>query len=178
MLKKNRQRPRIVRYILYHDPCPESSGHGYRLFSPAGWPEWAGKNRSNLNLFWRPAAGKFSFFFFLFSFFFFLFLVFGFWFLVFGFWFLVFGFARVARSIKPCRRSRCCFFRPIRSSPKFVKANSIVWMIPNERVGAWMPLGRVCVIGFGKQGISWNAGQRGWQGDTSPCIGAQGRSPA
>src|SRR5690606_1653298 len=34
----------------------------------------------------------------------------------------------------------------------FGKANSIVWMIPNERAGAWMPLGRVCSIGFGKQG--------------------------
>src|SRR5690606_5484288 len=48
-------------------------------------------------------------------------LVFGFWFLVFGFWFLVFGFARVARSIKPCRRSRHCFFGPFvpaRSLPK------------------------------------------------------------
>src|SRR5690606_2816041 len=29
--------------------------------------------------------------------------------------------------------SICCgFSRPIRSSPKFAKANSIVWMIPNE----------------------------------------------
>src|SRR5690606_36135573 len=44
------------------------------------------------------------------------------------------------------------FSQPIRSSPKFIKANSIVWMTPNERVGAWMPLGRVCVIGFGKRG--------------------------
>src|SRR5690606_8883894 len=69
-------------------------------------------------------------------------------------------------------------FRPIRFSPKFGKANSIVWMIPNERVGAWMPLGRVCSIGFGKQGKSWDAGQRGSQGDASPCIGARGRSPA
>src|SRR5690606_40865298 len=43
-------------------------------------------------------------------------------------------------------------FRPIRSSPKFSKANSIVWMIPNEWPGAWMPLGRVCSIGFGKRG--------------------------
>ncbi|UZK04159.1 hypothetical protein [Venatoribacter cucullus] len=29
------------------------------------------------------------------------------------------------------------FFQPIRSSPKFGKANSIVWMIPNEWPGAW-----------------------------------------
>jgi len=73
--------------------------------------------------------------------------------------------------------SGCCgFSRPIRASPKFGKANSIVWMIPNERVGAWMPLGRVCSIGFGKQGKSWYAGQRGSQGDTSPCI-VRGRSP-
>ncbi len=51
--------------------------------------------------------------------------------------------------------SGCCgFSRPIRSSPKFGKANSIVWMIPNERVGAWMPLGRVCSIGFGKRGLA------------------------
>src|SRR5690606_15983522 len=42
--------------------------------------------------------------------------------------------------------------QPIRASPKFAKANSIVWMIPNEWPGAWMPLGRVCVIGFGKRG--------------------------
>ena len=46
----------------------------------------------------------------------------------------------------------CVFFRPIRFSPKFAKANSIVWMTPNERVGAWMPLSRVCSIGFGKRG--------------------------
>src|SRR5690606_20169475 len=59
------------------------------------------------------------------------------------------------------RSSYCGFSRPIRSSPKFGKANSIVWMTPNEWPGAWMPLGRVCVIGFGKQGASWNAGQRG-----------------
>src|SRR5690606_8024344 len=73
--------------------------------------------------------------------------------------------------------SICCgFSRPIRSSPMVTKANSIVWMIPNERVGAWMPLGRVCSIGFGKRGTSWNAGQRGSQGDTSPCI-VRGRSP-
>src|SRR5690606_5739094 len=42
-------------------------------------------------------------------------------------------------------------FRPIRSSPTFGKANSIVWMTPNEWPGAWMPLGRVCSIGFGKR---------------------------
>src|SRR5690606_11729185 len=86
LAKKIRLSQRIVRHILCHDPCPESSGHGYRLFSPAGWPEWAGKNRSNLNLFWRPAAGNFLFFVF---FVFFGFLVFWFFgFLV--FWF--FGF--------------------------------------------------------------------------------------
>src|SRR5690606_37788212 len=74
--------------------------------------------------------------------------------------------------------ANCCgFFRPIRSSPKFAKANSIVWMTPNEWPGAWMPLGRVCSIGFGKRGNSWDAGQRGSQGDTSPCIGVRGRSP-
>ncbi len=42
--------------------------------------------------------------------------------------------------------------QPIRASPKFAKASSIVWMTPNEWPGAWMPLGRVCVIGFGKRG--------------------------
>src|SRR5690606_14803205 len=36
---------------------------------------------------------------------------------------------------------------------------------------------RVCSIGFGKRGNSWDAGQRGSQGDTSPCIGVRGRSP-
>ncbi|WP_228346483.1 hypothetical protein [Venatoribacter cucullus] len=36
-------------------------------------------------------------------------LAFGFWLLAFGFWFLVFGFARIARSIKPSRRSRYYF---------------------------------------------------------------------
>src|SRR5690606_16605910 len=107
LAKKIRLSQRIVRHVLCHDPCPESSGHGYRIFLSAGWPEWAGKNRSNPNRFLRPAAGR------VFSF--------GFWFLVFGFWFLVFGFARVARSIKPCRRSRHCFFGPFvpaRSLPK------------------------------------------------------------
>src|SRR5690606_10110642 len=44
------------------------------------------------------------------------------------------------------------FSRPIRSSPMVTKANSIVWMIPNEWPGAWMPLGRVCLIGFCKRG--------------------------
>src|SRR5690606_6715147 len=92
LVKKIRLSQRIVRHVLCHDPCPESSGHGYRLFSPAGWPEWAGKNRSNLNLFWRPAAGNFLFFVFLF-FCFFVFLFF----LFFGF--LVFWFC--ARSAPP-----------------------------------------------------------------------------
>src|SRR5690606_27974484 len=92
------------------------------------------KNPSNLNRFLRPVAG--------------------YWFLVFGFWFLVFGFWFYARSVpkKMCRHKPLMFFRPIRSSPKFAKADTIVWMIPNERVGAWMPLGRVCVIGFGRRG--------------------------
>src|SRR5690606_38415691 len=75
LAKKIRLSQRIVRHVLCHDPCPESSGHGYRIFLSAGWPEWAGKNRSNPNRFLRPAAGR------VFSF--------GFWFLVFGFWFLV-----------------------------------------------------------------------------------------
>src|SRR5690606_17713590 len=105
LAKKIRLSQRIVRHVLCHDPCPESSGHGYRIFLSAGWPEWAGKNRSNLNRFLRPAAGRvFSFFFFLFSFFFFL---------------LVFGIARTARPIKPCRRSRYCFIGP------FVPARSL-----------------------------------------------------
>src|SRR5690606_28266198 len=51
LAEKIRLSQRIVRHVLCHDPCPESSGHGYRLFSAAGWPEWAGKNRSNLNRF-------------------------------------------------------------------------------------------------------------------------------
>ncbi len=91
---------------------------------------------------------------------------------------------RARPTLNPERSTACkaqpaqppLFYQPIRSSPKFAKANSIVWMIPNERVGAWMPLGRVCVIGFGKRGNSWDAGQRGSQGDTSPCI-IRGRSP-
>src|SRR5690554_1034384 len=43
LAKKIRLSQRIVRHILCHDPCPESSGHGYRLFLPAGWNEWAVK---------------------------------------------------------------------------------------------------------------------------------------
>src|SRR5690606_33582183 len=73
LAKKIRLSQRIVRHVLCHDPCPESSGHGYRIFLSAGWPEWAGKTRSNPNRFLRPAAGR------VFSF--------GFWFLVFVFWF-------------------------------------------------------------------------------------------
>src|SRR5690606_39761148 len=42
LAEKIRLSQRIVRHVLCHDPCPESSGHGYRIFSPAGWPEWAG----------------------------------------------------------------------------------------------------------------------------------------
>src|SRR5690606_42066453 len=90
------------------------------------------------------------------------------------FWFL--GCARAAGIEKNMRSSPLLCYRPIRSSPKFAKVNSIVWMITNERVGAWMPLGRVCSIGFGNRGISWKAGQRGSQGDTSPCK-TRGRSP-
>src|SRR5690606_26637260 len=70
LAKKIRLSQRIVRHVLCHDPCPESSGHGYRIFLSAGWNEWAGKNRSNLNLFWRSAAGNFLFLFFLFFLFF------------------------------------------------------------------------------------------------------------
>src|SRR5690606_11414961 len=91
LAKKIRLSQRIVRHVLCHDPCPESSGHGYRIFLSAGWPEWAGENRSNLNRFLRPAAGRvFSFFFFLFSFFFFLF---SFFFFLFSFFFFLFSFS-------------------------------------------------------------------------------------
>src|SRR5690606_12240296 len=103
LVKKIRLSQRIVRHVLCHDPCPESSGHGYRLFSPAGWPEWAGKNRSNLNLFWRPAAGNFLFLF---------------------FWFFGFLVLRAQRAPKKtCRHSRFCFigpFVPARSLPKTI----------------------------------------------------------
>ena len=44
---------------------------------------------------------------------------------------------QAAKTLSIC----CCFSRPIRSSPMVTKANSIVWMTPNERAGAWMPLG-------------------------------------
>ena len=43
LAKKIRLSQRIVRHVLCHDPCPESSGHGYRIFLSAGWNEWAGK---------------------------------------------------------------------------------------------------------------------------------------
>src|SRR5690606_34561352 len=75
----------------------ESSKRCYWLCQTSGWNEWAGKNRSNLREFWRPAAGCFL--------------------LVFGFWFLVFGFARAARYIQYCRRSRCGLNRAY-STPK------------------------------------------------------------
>src|SRR5690606_22616721 len=91
-VKKTGLGQRTGRPVLSHGLCPGSPGRANRLFSPAGWPEWAGKNRSNLNLFWRPAAGNFLFFVFLF-FWFFGFLVF--WF----FGFLVFWFC--ARSAPP-----------------------------------------------------------------------------
>src|SRR5690606_14385296 len=69
------------------------------------------------------------------------------------------------------------FFRPIRSSPLFTKTNSIVWMTPNEWPGAWMPLGRVCSIGFGKRG---SAGTRAREvGKEIPLLtsGRRGRAP-
>src|SRR5690606_22724463 len=51
--------------------------------------------------------------------------------------------------------SGCCgFSRLIRSSPKFAKANSIVWMIPNEWPGAWMPLALGCRGGAPHQAAS------------------------
>src|SRR5690606_10555397 len=80
LAKKIRLSQRIVRHVLCHDPCPESSGHGYRIFLPAGWPDWAGKNRSNPNRFLRPEAGNHFFAFLLFCFFaFLLFCFFAFW---------------------------------------------------------------------------------------------------
>src|SRR5690606_30932038 len=91
-------------------PVPRSLPGVIRAWLPyfftCGLARMGRENRSNLHRFLRPAAGYFL-------------LVFGFWFLVFGFWFLVFVFARVARSIKPCRRSRHCFFGP------FVPARSL-----------------------------------------------------
>src|SRR5690606_35057134 len=79
-------------------------------------------------------------------------LAFGFWLLAFGFWLLAFGFCAQSAPTKNLPAQPLGLFRLIRSSPKFAKANSIVWMTPNEWPGAWMPLGRVCVIGFGKRG--------------------------
>src|SRR5690554_6067250 len=74
--------------------------------------------------------------------------------------------------------SGCCgFYRPIRSSPKFGKANSIVWMIPNERVGAWMPLGRVCLIGFGKQGSAGTRARGVRKGIPPLALGYRGVAP-
>src|SRR5690606_1139943 len=60
LVKKNRLSQRIVRHVLCHDPCPESSGHGYRLFLPAGWPEWAEKTVAATPawLYWARYARK------------------------------------------------------------------------------------------------------------------------
>src|SRR5690606_4329942 len=69
------------------------------------------------------------------------------------------------------------FYRPIRSGPKFGKANSIVWMIPNERAGAWMPLGRVCLIGFGKQGSAGTRARGVRKGIPPLALGYRGVAP-
>src|SRR5690606_23741689 len=69
------------------------------------------------------------------------------------------------------------FSQPIRSSPKFIKANSIVWMTPNERVGAWMPLGRVCVIGFGKRGSAGTRAREDCKEKPLLTLGRRGRAP-
>ena len=70
----------------------ESSKRCYWLCQTSGWPEWAGKNRSNLSRFLRPAAGR-----------------------IFGFWVLGFGLREAHQ--KRCRRSRCGFIRAY-STPK------------------------------------------------------------
>src|SRR5690606_39879914 len=69
------------------------------------------------------------------------------------------------------------FSQPIRSSPKFIKANSIVWMTPNERVGAWMPLGRVCVIGFGKRGSAGTRAREDRKEKPLLTLGRRGGAP-
>src|SRR5690606_31761631 len=68
-------------------------------------------------------------------------------------------------------------FRPIRSSPKFTKANSIVWMIPNEWPGAWMPLGRVCSIGFSKRGSAGTRARGVGKGIHPLTLGRRGGAP-
>src|SRR5690606_33064525 len=68
-------------------------------------------------------------------------------------------------------------FRPIRSSPTFGKANSIVWMTPNEWPGAWMPLGRVCSIGFGKRGSAGTRARGVRKGMPPLALGCRGGAP-
>src|SRR5690606_13344874 len=107
------------------------AGHAYRILSAAGWPDWAGKNRSNLNVFSRRAAGIFfwvlgfgfwvlGFWLWVFGFGFWV-LGFGFRVLGFGFWVLGFGFCVRSAPNKFCRRSRqggSCPFVPARSLAK------------------------------------------------------------
>src|SRR5690606_23533594 len=128
LAEKFRQRPRIVRYLLYHDPCPASRRAWLPAFFSGGLARLGRKNSSNLNRFLRPAAGI----------------------IFLAFWLFGFCASSAPNLIWPAQLLG--LFRPIRSSPTFGKANSIVWMTPNEWPGAWMPLGRVCSIGFGKRG--------------------------
>src|SRR5690606_31399572 len=57
LAEKFRQRPRIVRYLLYHDPCPASRRAWLPAFFSGGLARLGRKNSSNLNRFLRPAAG-------------------------------------------------------------------------------------------------------------------------
>ncbi len=77
----------------------------------------------------------------------------------------------------PKNDSGCCgFSRPIRASPPLKKDDSHARRDAGQ--GSWY---RMYLTIRGRQRIfsariSWNAGQRGSQGDTSPCI-VRGRSP-
>src|SRR5690606_39406279 len=74
--------------------------------------------------------------------------------------------------------SVCCgLSRPNRASPTFGKANSIVWMTPNEWPGAWMPLGRVCSIGFGKRGSAGTRARGVGKGILPLALGYRGVAP-
>src|SRR5690606_5279776 len=84
LAEKNRQRPRIVRYILYHDPCPASRRAWLPDFFIGGLARM-GREKPQQPESFLAACGRKNF-------------------LGFGFW--VLGFARAARPIKPCRRSR------------------------------------------------------------------------
>src|SRR5690606_29811462 len=108
LLTKNRQRPRIVRYVLYHDPCPASRRAWLPDFFACGLARMGREKPQQPESFLAACSRK-------------NFLGFGFWVLGFGFWVLGFGFCARSAPNKFCRRSRqggSCPFVPARSLAK------------------------------------------------------------